>query len=928
MVGCSLKLKRPLVSNVEVFDRVHNVYRPAVLKGVTILATETDDPPEASNGNTINVLTQKESGVGSSGSKVRQIHKIAWSELLFEIDVDGIDDEIVVQTKEVHSEPRSPAKYTANLLRWPKAAVALQHKMSRHVHDQISEAPFQESNDFALYHKMTDSDKFQAGTAVEILISDREFYKLFKSAPKDETGTEGSMSNKAWREFLVISLADKVLTLGRRNSPDFKLKVKPEIARPIYPAVPNFDDWFPEDSDSTSLHVAKIAVPDIDTIRNYFERTQRRTAIPEKELLNMCLDDLWARSSFLFAKLDRIPSSKKRNANDTTIIDDGLTPGLNDNDATAADATAIVSADEDDSPAMEKEVHVVMVGSAESINSAVVTLNSLDVKSEPLSAVQERRCRRLKLLEESRISGANPDKSEFFVHESLVGLVIGKQGENIVRVARANKVEIRVFPDENGVRRLRMYSSDPARVAKAREELEYQYMQIPIPADATSGLLAWLDQERLLVRDLCHHFNIHSLWWSRRKHSLIICGRGPDMWNFLNGLCRAHKDEQTRKANEKKDAEEKLPSSAGALTGVSSPMTAAPPSSAATNLGSTPSPGSLSFTASHEMYADRDNLTDRSTDKLVDDSAEKLTGQSTEKSVGKSAGKSAGKLTDRSPDKSVGITENLGNSFQRNSRSGGIRGGKNYQSNSHGHMRHGQLPPPSSGCARRGIPPQAVNRNQQTTWIQKSIARRGREGPGTRSASSYLHTPDTNHNYPPLGGDNHHNRWRGRYQNDSHHQQNGPIMAKTPERVGAQIPPPPTSYADNRRFSNSSRGGGGGGTMTSDAIPFIPRDNYSTPYDTGIYPMPQPWINGGTGHPMAMGNPVHNWPRGGGGISTSGGPSEEAAARWHAMGGGQYVTAAPPPNVRVGSYGQSAGSVYGAEQQYPVGYSMYHQPLR
>ncbi|KEP63868.1 UNVERIFIED_CONTAM: hypothetical protein HHA_237550 [Hammondia hammondi] len=84
----------------------------------------------------------------------------------------------------------------------------------------------------------------------------------------------------------------------------------------------------------------------------------------------------------------------------------------------------------------------------------------------------ERREKRLKCLEERTSNGVACVCAEFRAKETI-GLIIGKQGERLERLAKRFQVEIRVFPQEedSATRRIRIYGSSRQTVEEALAEV-------------------------------------------------------------------------------------------------------------------------------------------------------------------------------------------------------------------------------------------------------------------------------------------------------------------------------------------------------------------------------------------------------------------------------------------------------------------------
>jgi len=120
----------------------------------------------------------------------------------------------------------------------------------------------------------------------------------------------------------------------------------------------------------------------------------------------------------------------------------------------------------------------------------------------------ERREKRLKILEERKSRYERTEQLEFEADDSLVGLLIGKQGEHLSRVAKAYKVEIRVLPDDEGYRRVRIYGTMPA-IQKAKNDLSYGFKYIKIDQEVHKQLI---DRRGNLLREASSKYGLNSIW--------------------------------------------------------------------------------------------------------------------------------------------------------------------------------------------------------------------------------------------------------------------------------------------------------------------------------------------------------------------------------------------------------------------------------
>jgi len=135
----------------------------------------------------------------------------------------------------------------------------------------------------------------------------------------------------------------------------------------------------------------------------------------------------------------------------------------------------------------------------------------------------EKRERRLKLLEDRRVRYEKTVHYEFTADEKLIGLIIGKQGEKLQRVASNFKVELRVLPEDHGFRRVRIYGNDEQSVRQALSELEYIVYEYPV-----CGQPGWASgRKSQQLREIAQRSGLHSAWFNEESSSIILCGLRP-----------------------------------------------------------------------------------------------------------------------------------------------------------------------------------------------------------------------------------------------------------------------------------------------------------------------------------------------------------------------------------------------------------------
>lgn len=133
----------------------------------------------------------------------------------------------------------------------------------------------------------------------------------------------------------------------------------------------------------------------------------------------------------------------------------------------------------------------------------------------------ESRERRLKLLEERKSRYEESELCEFSAEEALIGLIIGKQGEKLTRIAWEHKVEIRVLPDDAGLRRVRIYGPDRQSVQRARNVLEYVYHEYSVSESMVGWVLA---KKGGCLKDVQQKAGLHSAWYDEVNQIIVLCG--------------------------------------------------------------------------------------------------------------------------------------------------------------------------------------------------------------------------------------------------------------------------------------------------------------------------------------------------------------------------------------------------------------------
>lgn len=175
----------------------------------------------------------------------------------------------------------------------------------------------------------------------------------------------------------------------------------------------------------------------------------------------------------------------------------------------------------------------VVTGIPTSVSRAKVLLSELLRSAKPSKQFVERRQRRLRLLAERRGAYEENRMVEFPVDEAHIGLIIGRQGEKLSRIARDYQVELRVLPDDNGIRLVRAYAMSIDSLNAAQSELEIVYQTVHLSTDVAQAILA---ERSTQTRDLAQRAGLYSLWVDPAYSCLVLFGTHRCQEAFLSSL--------------------------------------------------------------------------------------------------------------------------------------------------------------------------------------------------------------------------------------------------------------------------------------------------------------------------------------------------------------------------------------------------------
>ena len=166
-----------------------------------------------------------------------------------------------------------------------------------------------------------------------------------------------------------------------------------------------------------------------------------------------------------------------------------------------------------------KPFHFLLIGFAIDLIEAKTLFVDL-LNSQPTSSVEGRRQRRLQFLAARRDGYQNPRAIEFLIKDAYVGSVIGRRGEKLSQVAKEFQIELRVLPEENGFRRVRIYGKEMKDVYQAKEALELVYQKILL----SEGGLSKLKSHMTALKLMSQRANLLFCVLNEREKMLILCG--------------------------------------------------------------------------------------------------------------------------------------------------------------------------------------------------------------------------------------------------------------------------------------------------------------------------------------------------------------------------------------------------------------------
>jgi hypothetical protein len=193
---------------------------------------------------------------------------------------------------------------------------------------------------------------------------------------------------------------------------------------------------------------------------------------------------------------------------------------------------------------------IVLVGDDNAIRRAKLLLSVHLKHQRDIQLFATRKDKKLKILQERKNKFEVLDSVEFNVDESLVGLIIGKGGENIQRVCKKFNVDVRVVDpttgdddeaDTNttpsterkagnskskgkgkGMRIVRIFGSSMTAVEAARAELEYSNYEYKLTDNRAIGWV--LGKKMTNIQEVSKKAGLHYARFNQDKMVIDLCG--------------------------------------------------------------------------------------------------------------------------------------------------------------------------------------------------------------------------------------------------------------------------------------------------------------------------------------------------------------------------------------------------------------------
>jgi KH domain len=164
-----------------------------------------------------------------------------------------------------------------------------------------------------------------------------------------------------------------------------------------------------------------------------------------------------------------------------------------------------------------------LIGEAPAVRKGQLLMDVHVKHQKELLTIQDRKQRKLNELNEYKERYANLVHIEFSIEADLIGLVIGKKGENIQRVMKKHHVEVEVDGRQSASdsRTVRVSGETPEAVEAAREELEF----VNHLYEVQDHLVGWLLGRKMQhIQDIQQKSGVYRARFDQDKRVLVLCG--------------------------------------------------------------------------------------------------------------------------------------------------------------------------------------------------------------------------------------------------------------------------------------------------------------------------------------------------------------------------------------------------------------------
>jgi len=162
-----------------------------------------------------------------------------------------------------------------------------------------------------------------------------------------------------------------------------------------------------------------------------------------------------------------------------------------------------------------------LMGDSQAVRKGQLLLEVHVKHQKELINILDRKQRKLKELNSRREQYANQVHVEFQVGADLIGLLIGKKGENIQRVMKKHHVEVSVIDGPADMKTIRVSGETSQQVQDARDELEYVNQDYQVDPK----MIGWLLGKKMQnVLEIQQKSGIYRARFNQDRGVLVLCG--------------------------------------------------------------------------------------------------------------------------------------------------------------------------------------------------------------------------------------------------------------------------------------------------------------------------------------------------------------------------------------------------------------------